>query len=444
MRIAVIGTGYVGLVSGACLASKGNDVTCVDSNPAVVEKLNRGIPHIHENGLSDLLADVLAAGTFRATSDIVSTMEAHDVFIVAVGTPSEEGRIDLGQIEAVARTLGAYIRDTERYVSVIIKSTVIPGTTDTFVKQVIEQESGKSFGSFGLGMNPEFLREGEAVADFMQPDRIVIGAEDETTRERLFEIYRGWECDKLSVNTRTAEMIKYVNNTVLASLISLNNELANMATLMGGIDYMDVVKGVSFDKRWSILREDGTRLLPGIIEYMRPGVGFGGSCFPKDVQAIRTQGMTHGLPMTMTNALLTVNDEQVQRMMEILNHAIGGLRGRNTLLLGLAFKPGTDDVRDSSALRILNQLKSNSAPTVFHDPIVEHLERYEGDGAVATKDWRSKVKDSELIIVGTNWPEYRELLRMDSADLLKGKVVFDSKRLFRKGDFSQADYYTVG
>ena len=326
----------------------------------------------------------------------------------------------------------------------MIKSTVVPGTTDTFVRHVIEQESGKAFGSFGLGMNPEFLREGEAVTDFMHPDRIVIGAEDETTMRRLSDIYAAWDCDKLSVNTRTAEMIKYVNNTVLASLISLNNEMANLATLMGGIDYMDVVRGVSLDKRWSAFTGDGRRIVPGIIEYMKPGVGFGGSCFPKDVQAIRTQGMNHGLPMTMTNALLAVNDEQVRRIMEIFTARMGGLAGRRTLLLGLAFKPGTDDVRDSSSLRILHFLKSNGAPTVFHDPIVEHLDRYEGDGAAHTDDWASKVDESDLVIVGTNWPEYRALLAMEQEGRLRGKILFDSKRLFKKEDFSKATYFTVG
>jgi UDPglucose 6-dehydrogenase len=444
MKIAVIGTGYVGLVSGACLAAKGNDVTCVDSNPAIVEKLNHGHPHIFENGLGELLGEILSAGRFRATTDMQTTMQTHDVFIVAVGTPSEEGRIDLAQIEAVARTIGAHIRDTDRYISVIVKSTVIPGTTDTFVRQVIERESGKSFGSFGLGMNPEFLREGEAVTDFMHPDRIVIGAEDEITSKRLFDIYKGWDCDKLAVNTRTAEMIKYANNTVLASIISLNNELANMATLMGGIDYMDVVKGVSLDRRWSVFGGGGERHHPAIIEYMRPGVGFGGSCFPKDVQAIRTQGMNLGLPMTMTNALLSVNDEQVQRIMEILESRIGGLSGRKTLLLGLAFKPGTDDIRDSSALRILKHLGRSAAPTTFHDPIVEHQSRYEREGAICTDNWTSVVDEAELIIIGTNWPEYKELLKMDSEGRLKGKTVFDSKRLFRKGDFSEAAYFTVG
>lgn len=444
MKVAVIGTGYVGLVSGACLASRGNDVTCVDANPAVVEKLNQGIPHIFENGLPELLRQVISKGTFRATTDIGSVLDQHDVFIVAVGTPSEQGRIDLGQIESVARTLGAYIRDTDRYLSVIIKSTVVPGTTDTFVRQAIERESGKKFGVFGLGMNPEFLREGEAVTDFMQPDRIVIGAEDKITRERLFEIYAGWSCDKISVNTRTAEMIKYANNTILATLISLNNELANLATLMGDIDYMDVVKGVSYDKRWSIIHEDGSRTLPGIVEYMRPGVGFGGSCFPKDVQAIRTQGMGQGLPMTVTNAVLSVNDDQVQRIMEILASRIGDLRGRNVLLLGLAFKPGTDDVRDSSALRILEQLKSKGAQTAFHDPIVEHQERYEGQGASSTADWKSKVPESDLIVVGTNWPEYRDLVTMDLQGQLTGKAVFDSKRLFQKMELPNSAYFTVG
>jgi len=196
MKIAVIGTGYVGLVSGACLASRNNDVTCVDYNPAIVDKLNQGIPHIHEKGLQELLTRVIAEKRFRATGDMAGALRDHDLFIVAVGTPSEGGRIDLGQIEAVARTLGRHIRDTDRFVSVIIKSTVVPGTTDTFVRRIIEEESGKPFGSFGLGMNPEFLRGGEAVGVFMDSARIVIGAEDYTTRQRLTDSYSGCDCGK--------------------------------------------------------------------------------------------------------------------------------------------------------------------------------------------------------------------------------------------------------
>jgi UDPglucose 6-dehydrogenase/GDP-mannose 6-dehydrogenase len=444
MKIAVIGTGYVGLVSGVCLASRGNDVTCVDYNTKVVERLNQGSPHIFEKGLPELLTEVIAAGTFRATSDIDAVLSTHDVFIVAVGTPSEHGKIDLGQIGAVAKTLGTYIGKTDRYISVIIKSTVIPGTTDGFVRKTIEEHAGKPFGSFGLGMNPEFLREGEAVSDFIHPDRIVLGAEDEITKSRLEQIYAGWDTDKIHVNTRTAEMIKYANNTILASIISLNNELADLATLLGNIDYMDVVKGVSYDKRWSIIQDNGNRLIPGIIEYMKPGVGFGGSCFPKDVQAIRTQGMTEGLDMTMTNAVLSVNDQQVPLIMELLSKKASGFDGKKILLLGLAFKPGTDDIRDSSAIKILEILKRTKATIHYHDPIVEHPEKFASDHAQPVEAWTEKAVDADIIVIGTNWEEYLALKKMDEDGRLSGKLVFDSKRLFRKSDLQHTTYFTIG
>jgi len=249
MKLAIVGTGYVGLVSAVCLAAKGHSVICVDKSDAVVATLNAGNPHIFEIGLPELLGEVLAAKRFTVTQDLIAALDQVELVIVAVGTPSKDGIIDLSFIKEVSREIGAYLKNRDRHISVVIKSTVVPGTTDTVVKRTIEEASGKTFPAFGLGMNPEFLREGDAISDFANPDRIVLGHEDEHTLALLEELYAGWEVDKVRVNTRTAEMIKYANNALLATQISAINEIANLSAALGGIDVMDVVAGVHADKR---------------------------------------------------------------------------------------------------------------------------------------------------------------------------------------------------
>jgi len=430
LKLVIVGTGYVGLVSGVCLAAKGHDVTCVDINPAIVARLNAGEPTIYENGLPELLAKVREAGRFRALSDLATALDGCNLVIVAVGTPSEAGVIDLKFVRAVSQDIGRYIGSHDRHISVVLKSTVVPGATDTVVRQEIERASGKSLGAFGLGMNPEFLREGEAIEDFSEPDRIVLGYEDPKTLERLEELYAPWSVDKVRVNTRTAEMIKYANNALLATQISAVNEIANLAAALGGIDVMDVVKGVHLDKRWNPVVAGGNRANPQILTYLVPGCGFGGSCFPKDVQALRSQGQAHGLPMRMMNAVLDVNDVQPAQVTDILSRELGSLSGRAVLVLGLAFKPGTDDVRDSPSLKIVATLLAAGAAVTAHDPIaVDHFKQALGDRASSVRfvdSWQDEAPAAEVVIVATRWPEYAQLSDM----VLKNKVLFDARRMF--------------
>lgn len=447
MNIAVIGTGYVGLVSGVCLASKGHLVTCVDLRPDVIDQLNHGVPHIYENGLEELLQSVVERGLFKATTNIRVALERADVVLIAVGTPSSDGEIDLSQVQRAAKQIGQYIKDTDRFISIIVKSTVIPGTTDFFVYKTLCEHSGKDGSSFGLGMNPEFLREGNAIEDFMTPDRIVIGYQDHITRERLKEMYSPWDCDKIYVNTRTAEMIKYVNNTVLATIISMNNELANLATSLGSIDYNEVVQGVISDKRWSPILENGARITPQIATYFTPGVGFGGSCFPKDVEAIRTQGGKAGLKMPVTNATLFLNMNQALYNVDILESRFGILKGRNILLLGLAFKPETDDVRESSAIRLLKLFQAKGALVTAHDPIaIRHARKELTNPEFVTfkEDWKTDVSWADIIVIGTNWAEYKQMKQFNDEGILANKIVFDSKRLFTISDLDRCKYFTVG
>jgi UDPglucose 6-dehydrogenase len=447
MRLVIIGTGYVGLVSGVCLSAKGHDVTCVDLRPEIIAVLNAGRAPIHEPGLSRLLQETIAAGRFRATGDLNAALAGAALVLVAVGTPSEGGRIDLRFIGAAVRQIGEYLRRQDRYLSVVIKSTVIPGTTDTFVRQTLEQSSGKRLGQFGLGMNPEFLREGNAIEDFLEPDRIVLGYEDPPTLALLEELYRPWRCDKLAVNTRTAEMIKYANNCLLATQISAVNELANLASALGGVDVMDVMRGVHLDKRWNPLREDGTRTRPGILSYLAPGCGFGGSCFPKDVQALRSQGESLDLPMPLLNAVLSINEAQPSQVTELLRRHWGSVTGKRVLVLGLAFKPDTDDVRESASRKIIVDLLAAGAAVVAHDPVAaENARRSWPELAEAdlTASWPEDLVAVDAVVVATSWPEYRGLLGAAHRKLLEGKVIVDARRFFRAEDFPSASYLAIG
>ena len=439
MKVAVIGTGYVGLVSGVCLAAKGHAVTCVDVRPEVVAQLNAGQPTIHERGLPELLGEVIAAGRFQASHDLAAAVAAADLVLIAVGTPSVDGRIDLTAVRAAAEQIGAVLRGVERFVAVVVKSTVVPGTTDTVVRAVLERAAGKKLGAFGLGMNPEFLREGAAIEDFMAPDRIVFGHEDPRTLALLEELYRPWTGDKLAVNTRTAEMIKYANNCLLATQISAVNELANLCFELGGIDVRDVMQGVHLDQRWSPITPGG-RIHPQILTYLIPGCGFGGSCFPKDVQALRTLGQDRGLPMHALQAVLEINDAQPLQIIRQLESALGDLRGRSILILGLAFKPGTDDLRESASLRIIDHLVACGAHVSAHDPIaLENAKRYYADQPVSfVEDWPAAVPAAEAVVVATAWRDYASL------PTLHPRVFADARRMFQPGDFPETVYLAIG
>tara|TARA_B100000035_G_scaffold157005_1_gene133755 strand:+ start:9817 stop:11160 length:1344 start_codon:yes stop_codon:yes gene_type:complete len=445
MNLAVIGTGYVGLVSGVCLASKGHKVTCFDINEINIGKLDQGICHIYEDGLEDLLASSKKNINFRLLTDKnEKKLLDFDAIIVAVGTPTINGNSDLSQIKSVAHMMGRLIKSSQKYISIIIKSTVLPGTTDTFFKNIVEAESGKRVGEFGLGMNPEFLREGNAIEDFQYPDRIVFGFEDKKTLEILRLIYEPWDCEKIEVNTRSAEMLKYVNNALLATLISTINEYSNIARSIENIDFKKVMRGVHLDNRWSPIDDCGQKVFPKVIDYLKPGCGYGGSCFPKDVLAISALAKEIGSSSNILSAVIEVNNRQPEVMMEILNKASDDIKNKRVLMLGLAFKPDTDDVRESVSLKLLKLLSGKVDNLVAHDPIAIDnaiLELGQLDDVHFSTEWKNKIEDSDIIIICTNWNEYSELAAMK--DLLKGKIVFDTRSLLSGIDVSDFQYLTV-
>jgi UDPglucose 6-dehydrogenase len=322
---------------------------------------------------------------------------------------------------------------------------VVPGTTDDVVRPILEEASGKTAGvDFGVGMNPEFLREGEAVDDFMNPDRIVLGGIDERTLGALAEVYAPFgDVDVLRTGNRTAEMIKYTSNSLLATLISFSNEIANLCAALGGIDVTDVMEGVHLDKRFSPIMEDGTRIRPGFTTYLEAGCGFGGSCFPKDVKALIAHGKRAGAPMRVLDSVMAVNENQPAKMMELLRDRLPVLAGKTVAVLGLAFKPGTDDMRESPAIPIVNTLRDAGAHVRAYDPVAQHeAEPILGtDGIRYLDKVETTLVGADAVMIVTRWPEFAKLPSLLDA-LDTDPVVVDGRRMIAPD--SVANYEGIG
>lgn len=407
MRIAVIGTGYVGLVSGACFAELGNDVVCVDTDRDKVAKIQSGVPPIHEEGLPDLVRRHIGT-RLRATDDLAEAMANSDMSLIAVGTPFRDGGIDLSFIRTVAGQIGAALKDVEHYHVVVVKSTVVPGTTEDTVLPILEAASGKRAGDdFGVGMNPEFLTEGEAVSDFLRPDRIVLGGIDERSIEAMAEVYEPFtDVPVVRTNPRSAEMIKYASNTLLATMISLSNELANLSAAVGGVDIPTVMNGVHLSRY--LTNEDG-QTAP-LASFLYPGCGYGGSCLPKDTKALVSQGTGLGVPMRVLEAVDRVNRAQPDKMLDLLRRHFPLLDGLRVGVLGLAFRPGTDDMRESPAIPIIRELVGEGAEVRAYDPIANESASavFAGLNVKLCEDMADVVQDVDAVLLVTRWDEFSD------------------------------------
>ena len=439
MKISVIGTGYVGLVSGVCLAEVGHSMICVDVDEEKVKNINNGVPPIFEKGLPELLRKNVKK-SLKATSDLRSAVKQTDVSIIAVGTPFDGDLIDLRYIKEVAAEIGNAIQSKSGYHVVIVKSTVVPGTTDQVVLPIIREASGKTAGKdFGVGMNPEFLREGEAIEDFMNPDRIVLGGLDERTLSVMESIYAPFrDVDIVKTNNKTAEMIKYTANSVLATMISFSNEIGNLCSKLGGIDVVEVMNGVHLDKRLSPIMSDGTRVKPSFLTYLEAGCGFGGSCFPKDVKALVAHGKQAGYSMSLLNSVIEINKNQPDQVISLLNKHYTNINGLKVAVLGLAFKPGTDDMRESPAIPIVRRLLDDGAIINAYDPVARHeAEKIFGNNKITYfENLENTLIDVEVVILLTRWEEFRKL--PDIMKKLEPQPLFiDGRRMLNKRDFSR-------
>lgn len=429
MNIAIVGTGYVGLVSGACFAEMGIHVTCVDIDSAKIEKLHQGIMPIYEPGLEDLVLRNVREGRLQFTTDLTSCLDDTDVVFSAVGTPpDEDGSADLRYVLEVARTVG---RHMNKYLVLVTKSTVPVGTAPK-VRMAVQEELDKRGVNipFDIASNPEFLKEGAAIKDFMSPDRVVVGVESEKARELMERLYRPFTLNGypiLVMDVPSAEMTKYAANAMLATRISFMNDIANLCERVGA-NVDNVRKGMGSDPRIG-------------KHFLYAGCGYGGSCFPKDVKALAHTGIENGYPMRVIEAVEAVNEAQKNIVFEKLLRAFDGdLRGRVIAMWGLSFKPETDDMREAPSLVVIEKLIEAGAVVRAYDPIaMEETHRRIGDKITYCKDMYEAVIDADALALLTEWKQFRmpswSIIRkaMRNHVVVDGRNIYDPKELQDNG-----------
>ena len=416
MEVSIVGSGYVGTTLAACLAELGNDVWTVDIDESVVDALNAGTAPIHEPGLDDLVAD--HGGDRLQASTSYDAVSGTDVTFVALPTPSNpDGSIDLTAVEAGVRAVGEALAATAGYHLVVVKSTVVPGTTDDRLVPILEEASGKTVGEdLGVAVNPEFLREGSAVEDFLHPDKVVVGTDgDERAIEMLRELYGPLVVDGATLvetGRREAEMIKYANNAFLAAKVSLINDLGNICKEFG-VDAYEVADALAEDSR-----------IGG--QFLRSGVGWGGSCFPKDVDALRAAAREAGYEPAMLDAAVAVNNRQPDRLLALLDAHID-VTDRQVAVLGLAFKPGTDDIRNSRAIPVIEGLRERGARVVAYDPVATTTMRERFPDIAYADSAAAALDGAHGVVVVTGWDEFAAL---DAEfDAMADPVVVDGRNV---------------
>jgi UDPglucose 6-dehydrogenase len=438
MKITVFGSGYVGLVTGACLADVGNQVLCMDVDPRKIEQLQQGIIPIYEPGLEEMVKDNQAAGRLSFTTDVKQAVDFGLFQFVAVGTPpDEDGSADLKYVLAVAKSIAEHMSD---YKVVIDKSTVPVGTADK-VKNVISQvlaERGQQL-EFDVVSNPEFLKEGSALDDFMKPDRIIIGTDNPRTAELLKALYSPFNRSRervITMDIRSAELTKYAANAMLATKISFMNELANLAERLGA-DIEQVRHGIGSDSRIG-------------YSFIYPGCGYGGSCFPKDVKALERTAQEMGYHAELLSAVENVNDRQKQRLFEkISTHYPQGVKGKVFALWGLAFKPNTDDMREAPSRVLIDALTTAGAIVQAYDPEALHeAQRIFGDkaGLVLCDKQADVLNQADALVIVTEWKQFRSPDFEQLSLQLTDKVIFDGRNMYEPKVVKQAglNYYAIG
>ena len=407
MNLSIIGTGYVGLVTGACFAQLGHTIICVDIDKEKIKKINQGISPLYEKGLNQLLQQNKTR--IQATMDYQKAITESTITFICVGTPSlPDGDIDLSSIKTTAEHIGSHLKKKPHWHLVVVKSTVLPGTTKEIILPLLEKYSGKKAGKdFGLATNPEFLREGVAVEDFLNPDRIIIGADDTKSSTTLQNLYNNFSCPIFTTTPSAAEMIKYASNALLATKISFINEIGNMCKQLG-INTYDVADGIGLDNRLG-------------RAFLDAGIGWGGSCFPKDVQALITWAKHHKQLPEILESILKVNTQQPLRLIPLLKKHLPIIKGKTIGILGLAFKPDTDDIRESRSIPIVQELLKQGAHIKAYDPqAMNNFKQLFPQIQYCTSAQEALNTDAVLIL--TKWKEFTTLD-------YSGKIVIDGRKI---------------
>ncbi|MEP9408351.1 UDP-glucose/GDP-mannose dehydrogenase family protein [Peribacillus frigoritolerans] len=430
MKIAVLGTGYVGLSTGVCLSEIGHNVICIDTDEQKIKSLRQGISPIYEPGLENLLAQNAAAGRLLFTTSHREALNGAEIIIIAVGTPQmEDGGADLSYIEQAAKDIAANLVQSS---VVVIKSTVPVGTND-FIKSIIEEHCNESV-SFNMVSNPEFLRQGSAVMDTMQADRIIIGSENDEAAKKVQEMYRPLNVPFILTSIRSAEMIKYASNAFLATKISFINEVANLCGVVGA-DVKDVAKGMGKDKRIG-------------EAFLQPGIGYGGSCFPKDVKALLHTANLNGVHFSLLKETVAINDFQQELLVTKAINRLGDLKGKKVAMLGLAFKPETDDMREAPSIKIARSLTKLGAEVVAYDPVaVDNAKKILGDTIRFASTVREAAVNADAVFIVTEWKEFRHLDLKTLMTIMRRPIVFDGRNCLEEDRIracKKIEYYPIG
>ena len=418
MRIAMIGTGYVGLVSGVCFSEFGFDVVCADKDPAKIAALKRGEVPIFEPGLDDLMARNAERLSF--TTDIAGAVGGADVVFIAVGTPSRrgDGEADLTFVHAAAREVAQAMRPGT---VVVIKSTVVVGTTRQVGAIIAEAAPDKDF---SIAANPEFLREGSAIEDFMRPDRVVVGVENANAEAVLRQVYQPLylrETPIVVTSLENAEITKYAANAFLAAKITFINEIADLCEITGG-DVQDIARAIGLDNR-----------IGG--KFLHPGPGYGGSCFPKDTRAIAALARRLGAPLQLIEATIAVNDARINGLADkIVTEAGGTVAGKTVAVLGIAFKPNTDDIREAASLTVIPALQAAGATIRAHDPEAAQAAEPELPGVTWCADAYDAAQDADILVILTEWNAYRAMDMERLGEAMSGRVIIDMRNVYRLDD----------
>jgi UDPglucose 6-dehydrogenase len=427
MKILIIGTGYVGLVTGVCLADKGHKVTCVDIDERKIKKLKQGISPIHEPGLPELLEKNIGAKKISFETNISPAIKEAEVIFIAVGTPAKEnGEADLSYVEQALADIG---RNLDHYAVIVNKSTVPVGTAKR-AKEIIKKYYG---GEFNFVSNPEFLRQGSAVRDFLFPDRLVIGADSEKAQKIMAELYQNFSCPKVFTNLESAEMIKYASNAFLATKISFINEIAGVCEKVGA-DVKEVAHGMGLDPRIG-------------NKFLEAGLGYGGSCFPKDTRALYQMAGVNGYDFRILKAVIEVNNYQRKSLIEKIEIALGEVKDKTIGIWGLAFKPNTDDIRESAAIEVIQHLIGKGANIKVHDPVAMERAREILDGDIAYHDDPYEVaREAHAVVIITNWQHFKEIdkeklkILMAEANIIDGRNIYEVEEMKRLG----FNYWSIG
>lgn len=434
MKIAIVGTGYVGLVTGTCFAEMGTDVYCVDIDRKKIENLKNGILPIYEPGLEEMVARNYEEGRLRFVTEIAEVIPEINILFIAVGTPpDEDGSADLKYVLDVARSVGKYM---DKYILVVTKSTVPVGTSEKVKQAILEEQTKRGISiHFDIASNPEFLKEGAAIKDFMTPDRVVVGVDSEKAKELMTRLYRPFLLNNFRVifmDIPSAEMTKYAANAMLATRISFMNDIANLCELVGA-DVNMVRKGIGSDVRI------GSR-------FLYPGCGYGGSCFPKDVKALIQTAHEHHYSMRILEAVEEINAEQKQVLFrKLYDHFEGKLGGLKIAVWGLAFKPETDDIREAPSLVLIDMLLKENCRIAVYDPVaIPETKKLLGDLVEYGKDIYEVVNDADALLIVTEWKVFRLPAWQVIRKLMKSPVILDGRNLYDKQELKDLGFIYQG